>query len=102
MSTVGIAPRVLEDGIAIASSATLALVILTSFVPVLNAKDSSNGQLLDGTLSSKRIVDQGSRAMVGKPCTSANGKTGVTTLVCHRKIPSNPNSTCLQWTLECH
>jgi len=89
---VGIARRVLEERITIASSTALALVIFVSFVPVSNA----------GSLSGGKFSDQGSRAMVGKPCTSANGKIGVSTLVCRRKVPWGPASTCLQWTIVCH
>jgi hypothetical protein len=49
-----------------------------------------------------KLRNDWNKSLVGKPCTTSSGRTGVWTPDCtQRKVPWGPTSTCLHMTIVC-
>jgi hypothetical protein len=54
------------------------------------------------SIAGTKLRNDWNKSLVGKPCTTSNGRTGVWTPNCtYRKVPWGPTSTCLHMTIVC-
>jgi len=54
------------------------------------------------SIAGTKLRNDWNKSLVGKPCTTSNGRTGVWTPDCtYRKVPWGPTSTCLHMAIVC-
>ena len=94
---MSIAQGVLEQRTTIASLVNMRNMVLLAVVAVVVCASS-----VQVSHAGTRLRNDWNKSLVGKPCTTSNGRTGIWTPECtQRKVPWGPASVCLHMTVVC-